>query len=236
MNRTDRLYAMREELRRAGPRGRTAEQLAAAFEVSIRTVKRDVSALQQGGFPIWARTGRTGGYVVDRAATLPPVNFTAAEASALAAAIAAHRGQPFDAQARAALAKVFGVMDPQAHLCATTLAERIWINHTTGDAADPRSRGAIEQALHERKVLSLRYRDRHGATTTRRVDPQLLANTREHWYLVAHCRQQDDIRWFRLDRIEHARLTAQRATDVPVEELGAPPPTAKPVWASPRPA
>jgi predicted DNA-binding transcriptional regulator YafY len=87
MNRTDRLYALREELRRAGPEGRTAEQLAARFEVSARTVKRDVSALQQGGFPVWARIGRIGGYVVDRNATLPPVNITAAEATALAAAL-----------------------------------------------------------------------------------------------------------------------------------------------------
>ena len=66
MNRTDRLYAIREDLRRSGPRGRTAEQLATAFEISVRTVKRDISALQQGGFPVWARTGRIGGYVVDR--------------------------------------------------------------------------------------------------------------------------------------------------------------------------
>lgn len=226
MNRTDRLYAIREELRRAGPRGRTAEQLATAFEISVRTVKRDISALQQGGFPVWARTGRIGGYVVDRAATLPPVNFTATEACALAAAIAAHRGQPFDQQARAALVKVLAVMDPQARRHADDLTERIWIDHSTTEAADPRQRDAIEQALRERKVLSLHYRDRHGTPTTRRVDPQLLAFTAGHWFLVAHCHRREAIRWFRLDRIERASLTAQRAIDVPVEELGTPPSTA----------
>lgn len=226
VNRTDRLYAIREDLRRAGPRGRTAGQLATAFEISVRTVKRDISALQQGGFPVWARTGRVGGYVVDPAATLPPVNFTAAEASALAATITAHRGQPFDRQARAALVKVLGVMDPQARRHADALTERIWIDQSTADAADPRRRGAIEHALQERRVLSLHYRDRHGALTTRRVDPQLLAFTAGHWFLVARCHRREAIRWFRLDRIERARLTAQPAIDIPVEELGTPPPTA----------
>jgi predicted DNA-binding transcriptional regulator YafY len=233
MNRTDRLYAIREGLRRAGPRGRTAEQLAAAFEVSVRTVKRDISALQQAGFPIWARTGRTGGYVVDAAATLPPVNFTAAEASALAAAIAAHRGQPFDQQARAALVKVLGVMDPHARQQADALTERIWINHDTTEPSDPRRRTAIERALQERKVLSLAYRDRNDEPTRRRVDPQLLAFRDDHWFLVAYCRDREAIRWFRLDRIERATLTAQPAADVPVEDLGTPPATAASVRTGP---
>ncbi len=45
MNRIERLYALVEELRAAGPRGRTARQLADHFEVSVRTVERDLSAL-----------------------------------------------------------------------------------------------------------------------------------------------------------------------------------------------
>ena len=103
MNRTDRLYALREELRGVGSAGRTAERLAETFEVSVRTIKRDISALQHGGFPVWAQPGPGGGYAVDASATLPPVNFTDAEVSGLAAAVAAHRGQPFDGHARAAL-------------------------------------------------------------------------------------------------------------------------------------
>lgn len=52
MNRTDRLYAIVEELRSAGAPGRTAERLARRFEVSTRTIKRDVSSLQQAGVPV----------------------------------------------------------------------------------------------------------------------------------------------------------------------------------------
>src|SRR5688572_26638243 len=110
MNRTDRLYAIVEELRAAGARGRTAAALAGTFEVATRTVKRDVSALQQAGVPIWATGGPGGGYVLDAAATLPPITFTAAEATALALALAVQPGLPFSEDGRSALAKVLAVM------------------------------------------------------------------------------------------------------------------------------
>jgi HTH domain len=80
MNRIDRLYALVEELRAAGPRGRTAGQLAARFEVSVRTVERDLSALGHAGVPLATKQGRTGGYTLDRSMSLPPLNFTPREA------------------------------------------------------------------------------------------------------------------------------------------------------------
>lgn len=228
MNRTDRLFAIREELRGAGPGGRTAERLAEVFEVSVRTIKRDVTALQNSGFPVWARPGPGGGYVVDRSASLPPINFTESEVVGLAAAAAAMRGQPFDQDLRAALTKVLGAMDESARKRAALLANRVWID-TKDDQRRTRSLRRIEQSLAERRVLALRYRDRRGADSQRRVDPVLLARTDGNWYLVAHCRTVQAIRWFRLDRIESANLTNERAGDVPVDAVGSPPPTARAV-------
>jgi predicted DNA-binding transcriptional regulator YafY len=226
MNRTDRLYAIREELRRAGSAGRTAEHLAEHLEVSVRTIKRDISTLQQGGFPVWARPGPGGGYAVDAAATLPPVNFTDAEVSGLAAAVAAHRGQPFDGHARAALTKVLSVMDSAGKERSNLLGSRVWIDHTD-TPGDAQTRRAVERALHERRVLSMRYRNKHGKETTRRVDPVFLAHTHGRWHLVAHCRTRDAIRWFRLDHIIAARCTAEAAKAISVESIGTPPSTAK---------
>src|ERR687891_466534 len=84
MNRVDRLYAVVEELRAAGPRGRNARRLAERFEVSVRTIERDILALQEAGVPISSQVGRRGGYLLDRSMTLPPLNFTPAEAVATA--------------------------------------------------------------------------------------------------------------------------------------------------------
>ena len=75
MNRTDRLYALVEELRAVAPRPRSARQLAERYEVSARTVERDILALQESGVPVYAETGRRGGYVIDKTVTLPPLNF-----------------------------------------------------------------------------------------------------------------------------------------------------------------
>lgn len=223
MNRTDRLYAIREELRRSGDRGRTAEQLSAAFEVSVRTIKRDISALQHGGFPVWARLGRAGGYVVDANATLPPVNVTAKEAAALAAALASHRGQPFHSDAHAALTKILAVMESGARRRADELARRIWVDGTGSPDGTSRVHSAVEAALLERRVLLLAYRDQSGTLTRRHVDPQLLARAQGTWYLIAWCRLRDGVRWFRLDRIETASLTATTARDIDLAEIGRPP-------------
>lgn len=232
MNRTDRLYALREELRRAGPRGRTAAWLATEFEVSIRTIKRDISALQYGGFPVWARPGPSGGYVVDASATLPPVNITAAEASALAAALAVCHGQPFARHGAAALTKLLAIMDERTRAQAQRLSERIWINDSD-QTVSPGVLGPIEQALQDRRVLNLTYLDGNDHLTSRRVEPQLLANRAGYWYLIAHCQLRNQIRWFRLDRVRHVTITAQNAIDVPIDDIGEPPPFAHTV--APRP-
>src|SRR5215813_5390621 len=63
VNRTDRLYALVEELRAIAPRPRTARQLASKYEVSTRTIERDILALQESGVPVYAEIGRHGGYV-----------------------------------------------------------------------------------------------------------------------------------------------------------------------------
>jgi len=86
INRTNRMYAITEELRRAGSRGATGARLARMLEVSPRTVKRDIAALQEAGAPIWTQADPGGGYAMAGTASLPPINFTPAQAVAVAIA------------------------------------------------------------------------------------------------------------------------------------------------------
>ena len=95
MRRTDRLYALVEELRGRAPRPVSRADLAATLEVTARTVERDISALQQAGVPIWSQRGRGGGYALDERWSLPPLNFDATEALAVISALAAARTLPF---------------------------------------------------------------------------------------------------------------------------------------------
>ena len=107
------------------PRPRSTRQLAGKYEVSRRTIERDILALQDAGVPVYAEAGRRGGYVIDKARTLPPVNFTAAEMVAIAVSLAGAEGTPFFFAARSALRKVLAAA-PAAHVEeATHLMDRI---------------------------------------------------------------------------------------------------------------
>lgn len=134
MNRTERLHALTESLRRAGARGHTAQQLADELEVTVRTIKRDLAALEAGGLPVCGRTGPGGGYGLAQTSSLPSVNFTAAKAVALSVAMAATAQVPFSDSARTATRKVLDVLDPLARRRATELSQRVWadVEHSAG--------------------------------------------------------------------------------------------------------
>ncbi len=221
MNRTDRLHAVSEELRRAGRRGRTAQRLAEWLEVSPRTIKRDVAALQQAGVPIWASAGPGGGYVLDATASLPPVNLTPAQAVAVAVALAGAPDAPFAVDARAALEKILDVLGPGARAEAERLGARVWVRDT--EHRRPPAATVVEEAVLRRRVVSIRYRSGAGETSRRRVEPVFLARMVGHWYLAAWCRERQGPRWFRWDRIEGADLTSEQAPDRDPSVFGTPP-------------
>lgn len=207
MNRTDRLYAMVEELRAVAPRPRSARWLARRFEVCARTVERDIGALQEAGVPIYAEAGRTGGYALDKRHSLPPVNITASEAVAVAVALEGLRGTPFHDAARSLLTKVMAVMPERDAALAHDLAGRV---HLQAREA-PRPPAAVAEAMSARRVLVFGYVDRHGAATRRAVEPLAYLGGPNHWYLMAWCRLRQELRAFRLDRVLEPTVTDEPA-------------------------
>jgi predicted DNA-binding transcriptional regulator YafY len=196
--RTDRLYALVEELRAVAPRPRSGSWLAARFEVSTRTIERDIAALQDAGVPIWADPGRSGGYVLDKRHTLPPVNVSPAEAVAIAVGLEHLRGSPFHEAARAALGKLLAVLPPGPTRAAVTLADRVRVVQGQEQASVP---AAVSRALSAGRVLRLRYLDRHGVASEREVEPMAYLGGDGQWYLLAWCRLRGAVRGFRIDRI-----------------------------------
>jgi predicted DNA-binding transcriptional regulator YafY len=154
-------------------------------------------------------------------ATLPPVTLTPEEAAAIAVALAARPDGPYAADGRAALEKVLGVLEPDAARRAQLLATSLWVSAEAGHSAEIRS--LVEQAVTRRRVLVLRYRDGRGSASRREVEPQLLAKSGRHWFLVAWCRERGAMRWFREDRIESAELTAETAPRRDLTDFGTPP-------------
>jgi predicted DNA-binding transcriptional regulator YafY len=236
MNRLDRLYALAEELRARAPRPVTARDLAERFEVSTRTVERDLLALQEAGVPIWSQTGPGGGYAVDPLTSLPPLNLTAAEATAIATALAAGGGLPFAEAGRSALRKLVAAMAAAQRDEARALAGRVHFvaapspaavrasapGDTPSGAPAPQDRAVrrvVEEAVAGGMAVEIEYADRNGEVTRRTVEPAGLLRGTRGWYLVGWCRLRSGGRAFRLDRIRSAALTQERVAPRPVEEL-----------------
>lgn len=227
VKRAERLVATFEMLRRHGARGCTAERLAAEFGVSVRTVKRDLAALDSSGAPVWSRPGPGGGYGLAARGDLPPVTLTPAQAVALLAATAAAPDAPYADGAVAAARKILDVLDPATRRRAHELAGRVWVDTTPVTSRAVRS--ALDEAMAEQRVVRIRYVAGDGSVTTRDVEPIMFGSTRGRWYLIGWCRLRSGIRWFVVGRIEQASVTATPCGDHGVDEVGAPPPTARSV-------
>ncbi|MDI3330887.1 MAG: WYL domain-containing protein [Micrococcus sp.] len=226
MKRAERLHALSEMLRRSGARGCTAEKLAAEFGVSVRTVKRDVAALEGSGAPIWSRPGPGGGYGVVAGGSLPPVSLSPAQAVALLAAVAAASEAPYADLASAGVRKIVDVLDPRTRTRAEELARRVWVNATPSSSRAIRS--AVEEAMADQRVVRIRYTSGRGATTTRDVEPMMFASTNGIWHLVGWCRLRGAVRWFTVNRIERASVTTTPCEGHTIDEVGTPPPNARP--------
>lgn len=213
MNRTDRLVAMVMHLQ--GRRLVRAQELAGHFEISLRTVYRDIAALGEAGVPIAGEAGV--GYSLLKGYHLPPVMFTADEASTLfvgAEMVRRFADTSLHAPLNAALDKLRAVLprDRQDHVA--RLAERTVIaGRPDGRRPDPAAAPwllTVQQGVAQRRVLRLTY---HGAgreeDTRREVEPLGLVFYSAAWYLVAWCRLRRDFREFRLDRIRRLDLSAE---------------------------
>jgi predicted DNA-binding transcriptional regulator YafY len=148
---------------------------------------------------------------------LPPVALTPEQAAAVAVALAAQPEGPYAAEGRSALEKVLAVLEPDPVRRAELLA-------TSADAGRSAAmRAVVEQAVTRHRVLVLEYRDSRGTTSRREVEPQLLARSGRHWFLVAWCREREAVRWFREDRIESVEPTGEAAPRRDLADLGTPP-------------
>jgi predicted DNA-binding transcriptional regulator YafY len=194
-----------------GRRLSRAEDMAAHFEISVRTTYRDVAALGEAGIPIMAEAGV--GYSLVKGYHLPPVMFSAEEAGALfmGGKLVAHLT---DASLRkhmeSALMKIRSVL-PRERQDDLDRLERSTVVLEKQPASIPRLASEalipIQRALAERRVLALDYLGGARRELTRRhVEPLGLIYYADNWHLIAYCRLRRDMRDFRSDRICSLRL------------------------------
>lgn len=151
--------------------------------------------------------------------TLPPLNFTPAEAVAVAVALSRATGSPFDRAARGALRKIVSAMPARDTERAQELADRVRFISPPGPAGNAPVPTIIEESLVARRVLRLTYEDKVGARSEREVEPIMFLSSRRDWYLLGWCRLRDDVRAFRIDRIVAVMDTGELAPHRPDAQL-----------------
>jgi predicted DNA-binding transcriptional regulator YafY len=162
MRRTERLFAIAEALR-ARRTGVTAEALAERFGVSLRTIYRDLTALRVASLPVQAERGRGGGYALDRNYTLPPVNFTAREATLLLALgrwATETRVLPFTKTLESAMDKVRGALPLAGQRSLNKLLSTVSFVGIPAMATDDEARQVVEASFFEGTPMRVVYRGR----------------------------------------------------------------------------
>src|SRR5690242_7940073 len=155
MRKKSRLFALAEVLR-GGRTGITAAELADRFGVTLRTIYRDIEALQDAGMPIRADRGRGGGYALDKSYQLPPVNFTAREAAlliALTRLATEHRLMPFPKAIETATDKVRAALSTSAQRELLTLVGELQLVGVPALPVPSAVREAVETAWFESRTL-----------------------------------------------------------------------------------
>ncbi len=210
MNRTDRLLAITLELR--AHRYTRAEDLAAQFEVSVRTVYRDIEALCEAGVPVVATPGY--GYSLAEGYFLPPVMLTADEAGMLllgANFVHEQVDAPYQQAIDTARKKIQKLL-PETTQCEVEFLQDSFrfVNRQVVRPEDADRLALLRRAVLGQEVVHLVYQARHGEPAERDIEPHGLVNFSGVWMLAAYCRVRQDMRAFRLDRMLDARPTGQR--------------------------
>ncbi len=215
MNRIDRLSAILIQLQ--SKKIVKAAEIANRFDISIRTVYRDIRALEKAGIPIGAEAGV--GYFLSSEYHLPPVMFTKEEACAFLLAeklICKMSDSKVSHAFESALYKVKSVLKISEKEYLDNLNNKIIVlnyNTPTNKELDLYLFD-IQTALANKKVLQIEYEANYNSQNSKRnIEPISLCNYGMRWHLIAYCRLRSDYRDFRLDRVKALTILDENYTD-----------------------
>jgi predicted DNA-binding transcriptional regulator YafY len=193
----------------------TAGQLAQALDVSVRTVQRYMTMLDEMGIPIYAERGPYGGYALVRGYKLPPLVFTPQEAVAVylgTTFLEQVWGRLYQEAGRGALAKLDNVLpDEQRREVAWARQTLLAIGmHQADPGPSAPHLEKLWEGIHDRRRVSMLYRGRNQPEALQRdFDPYVLVHGWGRQYCLGYCHLRQDIRSFRVDRILELELLEQ---------------------------
>ena len=211
MNRIDRLHAILTHLQ--SKKRVTAKELSDRFELSLRTVYRDIKALEESGVPIIGEAGI--GYQIMEGYRLPPVMFTQEEAGAilLSAKLAEHlTDDSINKHLFSALCKIKAVLKSHDKTYLEELNDRVFVYARKSIHAENASYLInLQKALIENRVIEIKYLSPYkDGPTLRKIEPIGLFYYGATWHLIGWCRLRNGHRDFRVSRIEKLVVTEEK--------------------------
>lgn len=187
----------------------SAQELAVMFEVSPRTIYRDIDTINMAGIPVRATSGVGGGFEIMPEYKMDKTFFSSDDLSVLLMGLSSLSGMVRGNEVVHALAKVKSFIPAEKAKDIELKANQInidlsqWIgNHNIQPYLE-----IIMSALQENRLLMFEYVAHHQSKTARTAEPYQLVLKGSHWYLQGYCHTGNDFRLFRISRMSNLRIS-----------------------------
>lgn len=191
----------------------SASELAAQFEVTTRTIYRDVDALNLAGIPVYTTRGRNGGIGILPNYKVDKKLLTQSDIGNLLVALGGVQSLIDTPEIRATIQKIRAMYQPEKQ---TALS----VQHADWTGSDELKTLAeqFSQAIQAHQLVSFTYSDRTGQGSTRRIEPYRLTYKGERWYIQGYSLERAAFRTFRLSRIKTVTFLATSFVPRPLPE------------------
>ncbi len=187
----------------------TAPELAKIFEVSTRTIYRDIEVINQAGIPITTYPGPTGGIRIMEQYRVDKRLFTISDLTSLLIGLGGFQSVLSDSAVKNTIAKIKGMVPQEQIDEIEQKANQIVLDMTpwVNDSRQSSYFSIFKKAISERQLLILEYRNSRGILSTREIEPYRLLSKNKVWYLQGYCLLRNELRTFRFYRIEKVTET-----------------------------
>lgn len=183
----------------------TAQELADKFDISVRTVYRDIETINNAGIPIISYPGNNGGFGILDTFKLDKHIFTDDDINSVLSALKGVSNTLGDSFVGSALEKLVNIGLSRNADAIDKLEEKFVIDFMPMGSTFRQKEvfQVINYALNNNLLLTIDYSNAKGEITKRQIEPMTLVFKTYSWYLFAYCRLKDDCRFFKLSRISN---------------------------------
>lgn len=185
-----------------------AQELADMFEVSPRTIYRDIDSINLAGIPVRSTSGVGGGFEIMEKYKIDNKVFSSNDLSTLLMGLSSLSNMMHGDELAHALAKVKSFIPADKAKDIELKANQICIDLSPwlGNKNVRLYLEIIKAALQENKLLSFEYADNHGSKTARTIEPYQLLLKDSHWYLHGYCQLRNEYRLFKISRMSNLEI------------------------------